>query len=184
MTFEEELLEIEKQAQPGAFSTFDMEVFVPEVRKLNAGEIYLEVGCDKGRSLSIARLVIKPDINMYGVDVAKSPELEGYLKDHPEIEFFWMKSTTAAQVWKERRMPQIYLLFIDGDHSYQAVRADLEAWEPHLAINATILFHDADETSPGVLQAMTEFVDKHRNMKSFQLFKRTDKNTSMAKIQL
>ena len=184
MTFEE-IEALDKRAQPGAFSTFDMEVLIPEVQKLNAGEIYLEVGCDKGRSLSIARMVIKPNINMYAVDIARGPELDDYLKKHPEIEFFWMQSITAAQVWRERRMPQIYLLFIDGDHSYQAVRADLEVWYDHLAPGATILFHDHDETSPGVMQAVAEFVDTHRNIvKSYEMFKRTDKNTSMAKIQL
>ena len=93
--------ELDKNAQPGAFSTFDMEVFVPEVQKLNAGEIYLEVGTDKGKSLSVARLVIKPNINMYAVDINYTDELKGYLKDHPEIEFLWMSSKTAATVWKE-----------------------------------------------------------------------------------
>ena len=179
-----DLEQLDKNAQPGAFSTLDMEVFVPEVQKLNAGEIYLEIGTDKGKSLSIARMVIKPNINMYAVDINFTDELRGYLKDNPEIEFLWMSSTTAAQVWKERKMPQIYLLFIDGDHSYQAVRADLLAWEPYLTPGATILFHDCDESSPGVVQAVAEYVDIHRGIKSWELFKRTDKNTSMSKIQL
>ena len=176
--------ELDKNAQPGAFSTFDMEVFVPEVQKLNAGEIYLEVGTDKGKSLSVARLVIKPNINMYAVDINYTDELKGYLKDHPEIEFLWMSSKTAATVWKERGMPKIYLLFIDGDHSYLGCRNDIEAWFPHMVEGATMLFHDCDESSPGVMQAVSEFVDTHRNIKKFELFKRTDKNTSMAKIQL
>ena len=176
--------ELDKNAQPGAFSTLDMEVFVPEVQKLNAGEIYLEVGTDKGKSLSIARQVIKPNINMYAVDINYPDELKGYLKDHPEIEFFWMSSKSAAIVWKERGMPKIYLLFIDGDHSYLGCRSDIESWFPFMAEGGIMLFHDCDETSPGVMQAVAEFVDTHRNIKSFQLFKRTDKNTSMAKIQL
>ena len=81
-------------------------------------------------------------------------------------------------------MPKIYLLFIDGDHSYLGCRNDIEAWFPHMVEGATMLFHDCDESSPGVMQAVSEFVDTHRNIKKFELFKRTDKNTSMAKIQL
>lgn len=36
------------------------------------------------------------------------------------------------------------LLFIDGDHRYEAVRADLDAWSPHLAPDARVAFDDAD----------------------------------------
>jgi len=48
---------LDREARLGAFSTFDAEVLVPEVMKLKAGDIYLEVGVDKGKSLSIAKMV-------------------------------------------------------------------------------------------------------------------------------
>lgn len=34
------------------------------------------------------------------------------------------------------------LLFLDGDHRYEAVRADFLAWTPHLAPGAVVAFHD------------------------------------------
>jgi predicted O-methyltransferase YrrM len=37
----------------------------------------------------------------------------------------------------------IDLLFIDGDHSEEGVRADFERWSPHLAHGGHLLFHDA-----------------------------------------
>jgi predicted O-methyltransferase YrrM len=37
------------------------------------------------------------------------------------------------------------LILIDGDHSYDAVRADWEHWRPHLAPGADVLFHDAHD---------------------------------------
>lgn len=36
----------------------------------------------------------------------------------------------------------IDFLFVDADHSYEAVRADLEAWRPHLARAALVVMHD------------------------------------------
>jgi predicted O-methyltransferase YrrM len=36
----------------------------------------------------------------------------------------------------------VHFLFIDADHSYAAVRADVEAWFPLLAPGATVAFHD------------------------------------------
>jgi predicted O-methyltransferase YrrM len=39
--------------------------------------------------------------------------------------------------------PEIDLLFIDGDHQEDAVRADFERWAPLLRPGAHLLFHDA-----------------------------------------
>jgi len=36
----------------------------------------------------------------------------------------------------------VELLFIDGDHSYEAVRRDAELWLPRLIEGATVMFHD------------------------------------------
>ena len=48
------------------------------------------------------------------------------------------------------------LLFIDGDHSYPAVAADLRLWLPSLKPGGILAMHDID--SPGVKQAFDEVV--------------------------
>jgi len=35
------------------------------------------------------------------------------------------------------------LIFIDADHSYEAVRADFMAWSPQLAVQGLLAFHDS-----------------------------------------
>lgn len=45
-------------------------------------------------------------------------------------------------------------LFIDGDHSYEGVKSDLNAWLPKLAYGAIVAFHDINEA--GVRVAMEE----------------------------
>src|SRR3972149_2350880 len=49
-----------------------------------------------------------------------------------------MTSTRAAQGWSG----PIRLLWIDGDHSYEAVKTDLLLWEPHVVEGGVIAFHD------------------------------------------
>lgn len=50
----------------------------------------------------------------------------------------------------------IRLLLIDADHSYAGVRADFEAWIPHVAPGGLIIFHDY------ALPSVARFVDEIR----------------------
>jgi len=47
-------------------------------------------------------------------------------------------SVTVAASFDE----SIGLLFIDAEHTYEACRADFEAWSPHVATNGIIALHD------------------------------------------
>jgi predicted O-methyltransferase YrrM len=59
----------------------------------------------------------------------------------------------GAKVWKKKKK-DIGLLFIDGNHEYEFVKADFEAWEPFVAVGGMICMHDLDE--PGVQQVLAE----------------------------
>ncbi len=50
-------------------------------------------------------------------------------------------SRAVATAWEG---PPVGLLFIDGDHRYDAVRGDFLAWAPHLAEGARVAFDDCD----------------------------------------
>jgi predicted O-methyltransferase YrrM len=49
-------------------------------------------------------------------------------------------SEEAAKHWTK----PIRLLFIDGDHSYEAARKDFELWSPFVIQGGLVLFHDID----------------------------------------
>lgn len=49
------------------------------------------------------------------------------------------------------------LLYIDGDHSYLGVTTDLLAWVDKVRVGGIIAFHDYENTSYGVKQAVNEF---------------------------
>jgi len=58
----------------------------------------------------------------------------------------WVKavnlpSTAVAPGWDRTN---VGLLWIDGDHRYEAVRADIDLWYPHVVDRGIIALHDAD----------------------------------------
>lgn len=72
-------------------------------------------------------------------------------------------TTLAADLYDG---PPVGLLYIDGDHSREAVLADFRAWRRHLAPDAVIIFDDFGVTkNPGVslavgdLEASGELID-------------------------
>lgn len=48
------------------------------------------------------------------------------------------------------------MVFIDGDHHYEAVKGDIIAWQQHLKSGGLLCGHDIDRN--GVLQAVRELV--------------------------
>lgn len=169
--------ELEKTARPGAFSRFDMEALGPYLQKLLPNEIYLEIGVDKGRSLDFARRVTDPATIVCGVDLKNDPEVPG-------TKFYQGYSKDIARTWRwELTMWRVSLLFVDGDHSYLGCRTDIEEWLPNMKKGATIFFHDCDETSPGVMEAVDEFMKKYK-ISEFYSYKTPERNTSMVRITL
>ena len=60
---------------------------------------------------------------------------------------------------KERPPSKADFIFIDADHSYEAVKADILAWRKHLAPNGILAGHDYGFPDyPGVKQAVDELV--------------------------
>lgn len=51
-----------------------------------------------------------------------------------------MSSSVALSSWRD----PIRLLFIDGEHAYEAVRSDFLGWQKHVVIGGLVAFHDVD----------------------------------------
>jgi predicted O-methyltransferase YrrM len=66
-------------------------------------------------------------------------------------------STDAARAWANG---PVGMLYIDGDHSAEAVRADYEAWRPHLADGAIVAFDDyGTPKNPGVKEVVDSLTE-------------------------
>jgi len=76
-----------------------------------------------------------PEARLVGVDVTK-----GSVKVHPELqaEFTWGDSRVVHTVFKA----PIHLLFIDGDHRYATVKADIANWVSKIVPGGVVAFHD------------------------------------------
>ena len=65
-------------------------------------------------------------------------------------------SEVLAAGWKER----VALLWLDGDHSYEGVRADFDAWAPHLLPRCDVVLDDTDDPALGPYRLVEELTSE------------------------
>jgi predicted O-methyltransferase YrrM len=147
--------------------------------KVPPGGLALEVGSFKGKSsaciaagLNHARLACVDtwhnDAMPYDDASDVMPEFVSNVEPYRDlIEAHRGTSTTVAATWTR----PIDLLFIDGDHSYEGCRADLNAWIDFVKQGGWIAFHDSSEA--GVASAINElFPEQMRssNLNAWSVF--------------
>lgn len=64
-------------------------------------------------------------------------------KVHPKLKAEFIIADSRRCAFKE----PVHLLFIDGDHRYKTVRADIANWSPRVAPGGVMLFHDYAPTA-------------------------------------
>jgi predicted O-methyltransferase YrrM len=75
----------------------------------------------------------------------------------PNFGIMRMPSTKAARFFQDKSLDMV---FIDGNHAYDHVKADIEAWLPKA--RKLICGHDFSKNWPGVVQAVEElFPDRY-----------------------
>ena len=72
----------------------------------------------------------------------------------PVIRLVELPCTIVAAGWRR----PVGLLWIDGDHSYEGVRRDIDCWLPHLLPGATIIMDDATEENSGPWRVISELL--------------------------
>lgn len=70
-----------------------------------------------------------------------------------------MASTCAARILMQDHGPVFDFVFIDGDHSYDGCKADIEAYRPLVRPGGLLSGHDYKPKWPGVMQAVDEAFD-------------------------
>lgn len=131
------------------------------------GSLLVEVGVWKGRSLLYLQkqvsLLSKKSIKVIGVDWGLGTTTKGVILD-PDvakhiaqnikgtpISVILGESTNVAKLFPDR---SIFFVFIDATHTYEAVKADIEAWLPKIAFGGILAGHDFAEE--GVKKAVEE----------------------------
>ena len=68
-------------------------------------------------------------------------------------------SVKAARCFEDGELD---FVFIDGEHNYEAAKADIEAWWPKVRSGGLLISHDYDrQRFPGVCRAVDEFGGEH-----------------------
>jgi len=83
-----------------------------------------------------------------------------YTKDIKNLEIFRGHSPMLFSNLKMEPINKINLLFIDGSHTYECVKADLEFWGPMVAEDGIIICDDY-YIREGVKKATDEYAEKH-----------------------
>ena len=134
----------------------------------------VEIGSFKGRStVMLAKVASHYSLGpIVSIDPHNSPELFD-LKANPQassytdflhslasagvtdhVEVHVSCSAAVAPSWTR----PIRFLWIDGDHSYEGAKTDLDGFLPHLVPGGIVAFHDALNAFPGPIRVFTEEV--------------------------
>lgn len=142
----------------------------------------VEVGCFKGHSVVYMASISKPqakDFTIYAVDTfTGSPEhkKKGITDFYDEflnnvvscgvsnyIDPMKMTSEQASKCFPDESLD---FVFLDADHSYQAVKKDIELWLPKVKVGGVLAGHDFCVAWPGVIQAVDESFTEFEKIKT------------------
>jgi predicted O-methyltransferase YrrM len=140
------------------------------IRSLGRATI-AELGRYKGGSTFVIASAMEPgselwsyDLHLHGPEGPRGEDLDRELTE--ALARFGLDAGVRLLVADTRTADQpaepCDLIFVDGDHSYDGARADLERWRPALRPGGHLLFHDAVDTGgwgtvhPGVVRLVAE----------------------------
>jgi hypothetical protein len=109
------------------------------------------------------------DVLMNGGFEALVNEIKKELSPY-QNRYEWIRKPSLEVTDEEIPDESLDAVFIDGDHSYEAVKADLDKWWPKIRNGGQLLGDDYSSCHPGVPQAVNEFAKKHNITYDF-LFK-------------
>jgi predicted O-methyltransferase YrrM len=99
--------------------------------------------------------VSRDDLSDLAVNFKRNVEALGVTR---QVELLAMPSASAARDLAGRNV-RARLLFIDGNHEYEAVRADFAAFRSLLLPGALVALDDYSAAFPGVTRCATELVE-------------------------
>lgn len=158
---------------PGQLSIRDAAFLYKCAKEVPENGICVEIGAFKGRSSCFIAAGLKKSAKLYSVDTFQSTAMgkmgEGEtLNDFIKNTSFLRKnviplvgmSEEIAKNWSE----EIDFLWIDGDHSYEGVKKDIEGWVKFLKSGRKVAFHDYPNAE-GVRKAIDDVLRKNWKIK-------------------
>lgn len=121
----------------------------------------VNIGAGAGTS-GLAFVESRPDATVWTVDISEGGPLGGLQNERNAFEGTGLKlpyqilddSKHAGKVWKNGLVD---IVCIDGDHSYEGCKGDIEAWISRVSADGWMLFHDyGRDVWPQVVAAVND----------------------------
>jgi len=133
----------------------------------------VEIGSYHGKSTACFAQAVKTvkSGNLFAVDKKLDQMFYANMKKYDLLQYVKpveAPSKNAAVEWAKGTLSadkNIHLLFIDGDHTYQGLAEDFDAWERFVVPGGWILFHDYG--LPGVVEGVYQKVVKSPRFTQF-----------------
>lgn len=123
--------------------------------QLPANPLVINIGAGSGTS-GLAFMESRPDLALVTVDIENNDSPLGSLYSERHVmraagfgdqhDVRWsqlhMDSKLAGHTWPMSGERNPNMVFIDGDHSYEGCKGDIEAWLPHIVPGGIIAVHD------------------------------------------
>lgn len=136
----------------GWFSEDDAQIYKIAINRTTAPAQFVEIGSYKGRSAAFAAVEIcnsNKAIKLDCIDIWQPNlmygdlDFESFKRNMQPVENYYkaikMDSAQASNLYTDSSLD---FVFIDADHSYEAVKQDIQTWWPKIKSNGMIGGHD------------------------------------------
>lgn len=114
--------------------------------------VIVEIGAEFGMSASIFIVGTNLTHHIYSIDLFPGDLLQVHQQNLASAGFAGRSmqipgdSTEIGITWPDRFQSKFHadidLLFVDGDHSYNGVKRDIETWLQYVKVGGVVAFHD------------------------------------------
>lgn len=147
------------------------ELYRQAVRECPDSGVMIEVGSYVGKSAAFMAVEIANSgkaIEFYCVDTWRMEDVPGVQGSGCTLPKFFRNLTPVIELVRPLNLPSVRaakafddesvdFVFIDGDHSEESVRSDIEAWLPKVKQGGVIAGHDYTNNWPGVVAAVSQY---------------------------
>ena len=112
--------------------------------------------------------IFKDNNNLYDLFINNMKHVKDYYRP------IRMETVKAHDLYKDQSLD---FIFIDADHSYEAIQRDIKNWYPKLKQEGIIAGHDYTIGWPGVVQAVDEFFGKNNIISKYDCWIYSKGNT-------
>ncbi len=133
--------------------------------------LIVNVGAGAGTS-GVALREARPDAALLTVDVSPGGPLGGLEGERNAFDLAELRyprqvlgdSKEVGKSWDQKVDEKIDMLFIDGDHSEEGIRGDLEAWIPHMKDEGIVAVHDYRDSKWPMVKPVTDGLMKDHEL--------------------